>query len=203
MSENDKDNNEIEDIPDVDSEMGESTESEPEVHELLEDARAKADEHWDQLLRAQAELENMRRRVQRDVSNAHKFAIEKFVQELLPVKDSLEMALLAAEPAASEGEGADTGHREGIELTLKMLTAALEKSGLSEVNPLDQPFDPEFHQAMSMSETADKAPNTVLAVMQKGYLLHDRLVRPAMVVVSRAPAEAQAAESAVHIDEKT
>jgi molecular chaperone GrpE len=151
---------------------------------LLEDARAKADSHWDQLLRTQAEMENVRRRSERDLANAHKYALDRFVQELLPVKDSLELGI-----AAVTGEGEEFAKlKEGKELTLKMLSDALEKFGVKEVNPVDQPFDPELHQAMSAQESADKAPNTVLMVYQKGYLLNDRLVRPAMVVVSKAPA---------------
>lgn len=150
----------------------------------LEDARAKADEHWNQVLRAQAELENARRRAERDVENAHKFALEKFAGELLPVKDSLEMGL-----AAVEGEGDEklTKLREGTELTLKMLTAAMEKFGISEVNPQGEAFNPELHQAMTMQETGEVPANTVTAVMQKGYTLNERLLRPAMVMVAKAP----------------
>lgn len=162
--------------------------SEPPSHEeltlLLEDARAKADEHWDKLLRTNAELENARRRARQDVENAHKYALEKFALELLPVKDSLEMGLAAA---SGEGDGA-TQLREGTELTLKMLTAAMEKFGIKAVDPVGAPFNPEFHQAMAMQESAEHAPNTVMAVMQKGYQLNERLIRPAMVVVAKAAA---------------
>jgi molecular chaperone GrpE len=149
----------------------------------LEEARAKADEHWDQLLRIQAELENTRRRAERDVEQAHKFALEKFVGELLPVKDSLEMGL----QAASGDDETAVKLREGVELTLKMLSGALEKFGVQELNPEGESFNPEHHQAMTMQESGEVEPNTVMAVMQKGYLLNDRLVRPAMVVVSKAP----------------
>jgi len=149
---------------------------------LLEDARAKADEHWNQLLRLQAEMENTRRRARQDVENAHKFALEKFALELLPVKDSLEMGL-----AAADGDNeAVTQLKEGTELTLKMLVSVLEKFGIEAIDPTGETFDPERHQAMSMQESADHAPNTVMAVMQKGYQLNDRLLRPAMVVVSKA-----------------
>jgi len=169
--------------------------AEPEKHELqglLEDARAKADEHWNELLRARAELENMRRRATRDVENAHKYALDKFTQELLPVKDSLELAI-----AAISGDDEESAkHREGIELTLKMFGSVLEKFGIKEVNPVGEPFNPEHHQAMSMQESAETAPNTVLAVVQKGYLLNERLVRPAMVIVSRA------AQTGASVDEK-
>lgn len=163
----------------------------PEVKDLqllLEDARNKADEHWNQVLRVQAELENTRRRAERDVESAHKYALERFAQDLLPVKDSLELGLAAA------GEDAAMAKlREGTELTLKMLSQTLEKYGIQEVNPLGQPFNPELHQAMSMQESAEQAPNSVLLVMQKGYTLNERLIRPALVVVAKAPAAAAGA----------
>lgn len=156
-----------------------------ELHLMLEDARNKADEHWNQLLRQQAETENMRRRAERDVESAHKYALEKFALALLPVKDSLEMGL----SAATGGEGEVLSRlKEGTDLTLKMLSAALEKFGIKEVDPMGQPFNPEWHQAMTMQPSADHPANTVLAVMQKGYTLNERLLRPAMVVVSK-PAE--------------
>lgn len=150
----------------------------------LQDAQAKADQHWNQLLLARAEVENSRRRTERDVENAHKYALERFVRELLPVKDSLELGL-----AAAVGEGAELAKlREGMELTLKMLSAALEKFGVQEIDPKGSRFNPERHQAMAMQESATAEPNTVLTVYQKGYLLNDRLIRPAMVVVSAASA---------------
>jgi molecular chaperone GrpE len=167
-------------MPVEDAEGGEQA----NLQGLLEDARNKVDEHWNQLLRTQAELENLRRRAERDVENAHKFGLERFAQELLPVKDSLELGLSAS---TSEDE-AVVKLREGMELTLKMLSGAMEKFGIAEVNPVGAPFDPQQHQAMTMQESAEQPPNTVLAVMQKGYLLHDRLIRPAMVVVAKAPA---------------
>ncbi|MCF6210448.1 MAG: nucleotide exchange factor GrpE [Gammaproteobacteria bacterium] len=154
---------------------------------LLEDARSKADEHWDQVLRTNAELENLRRRAKQDVENAHKYALEKFAQELLPVKDSLEMGLAAANGETDAAE-AIKQLCEGTDLTLKMLSAAMEKSGIKEIDPVGETFNPEQHQAMSMQESEAHAPNTVMAVMQKGYQLNDRLIRPAMVVVSKAKA---------------
>ena len=154
-----------------------------ELTALLEDARGKADAHWDQVVRTQAEMDNLRKRSERDLANAHKFALERFASELLPVKDSLEMGL-----AAFTVENADPEKlKDGVELTLQMLTAAMEKSALTEVNPENERFNPDFHQAMSMQERADVEPNTVVTVVQKGYLLHDRLIRPAMVIVSKAP----------------
>lgn len=149
----------------------------------LEQARNKADENWNQVLRIQAEMENSRRRAAQDVEKAHKFALEKFANELLPVKDSLELGLAAS---VSDDE-AVAKLREGMDLTLKMLTACMEKFGIKEVAPLGETFNPEWHQAMTMQESVTHAPNTVIHVMQKGYLLNDRLMRPAMVVVSKAP----------------
>jgi molecular chaperone GrpE len=156
-----------------------------ELQALLTDARNKADEHWNQCLRLQAELENQRKRSERDVAQAHKFALEKFAAELLPVRDSLEMGVTAA----AEGSASVEHLREGSELTLKMLTSALEKYNINEINPINEKFNPEYHEAMSMQERADVAPNTVVTVVQKGYLLNDRLIRPAMVIVSRAAAQ--------------
>lgn len=152
---------------------------------LLEDARAKVDENWNLYLRSQAELDNVRRRSEKDLQNAHKFGLEKFANEMLPVKDSLELGLAAVEENSDE---AVEKLREGTELTLKMLSSALEKFGIKEINPMGEVFNPEQHQAMTMQESAEAAPNTVLIVMQKGYLLNERVMRPALVVVSKAPA---------------
>ncbi|MEA3242051.1 MAG: nucleotide exchange factor GrpE [Pseudomonadota bacterium] len=151
---------------------------------LLEDARNKADSHWDQCLRLQADIDNLRKRNERDLVNAHKFALEKFAVDLLPVKDSLEMGLAAA------GENTDVaGLKEGSELTLKILTAVMGKYNINEVNALNEIFNPEYHEAMSVQERADVKPNTVVTVVQKGYVLNDRLIRPAMVIVSKATQE--------------
>jgi len=168
--------------PEEQAEAGSAGNEHEDPVKLLQDARRQAEDHWDKLLRAQAELENVRRRAERDLESAHKYALERFAGELLPVKDSLELGL-----AAASGEAEDIARlREGIELTLKMLTTAMEKSGITEVDPLGEAFNPELHQAMSMQATADQAPNTVIAVMQKGYLLNERLLRPAMVMVAKA-----------------
>ncbi len=148
----------------------------------LEEARARADEYWQRILRLQADLENLRKRASRDVENAHKYGLDKFITDLLPVKDSLELGV-----AAAEAESDTDKIREGVELTLKMFKDVLAKHGVSEVDPLGEKFDPALHQAMSMVENAEVEPNTVLTVMQKGYLLNDRLIRPAMVMVSKAP----------------
>jgi molecular chaperone GrpE len=152
----------------------------------LEETKQKADENWNEYLRACAELENTKRRMQRDIENAHKYSVEKFVVELLPVKDSLELGL----DASKEQNGNIEKLVEGTELTLKMFNDAVGKFGVEVIDPIDQPFDPELHQAMSMQESHLKPANTVLAVMQKGYTLNGRLVRPAMVVVSKGSAKA-------------
>jgi len=145
----------------------------------LEAAQAKAAENWDQFIRAKAEMDNLRRRSAKDLENAHKYGIEKFVTELLPVMDSMSLGL-AVEDASAESL------REGMELTMNMLVKMMENLGIEEVDPLNEKFDAEKHQAMSMQPNADVEPNTVIAVMQKGYLLNDRLIRPAMVMVSKA-----------------
>jgi molecular chaperone GrpE len=153
-----------------------------ELQQMLEQSQAKAEEYWNQALRVQAEAENSRRRAERDVENAHKYALERFVNELLPVKDSLELG-----EAAARSEGVDLAKvREGLELTMKMLASAVAKFGVVELNPIGERFSAERHQAMAMQDAPDAAPNTVIAVYQKGYLLNDRLVRPAMVVVASA-----------------
>ncbi len=150
----------------------------PGLESQLRDLELKAQEHHDAWLRAKAETENVRRRAQADVDAARKFAVEKFAQELLPVKDSLELALAdqSSDPATL---------RAGVELTLKQLLSAFEKSRLTEVNPVGQRFDPNQHQAISMLES-DQEANTVVTVLQKGYLLADRVLRPAMVTVAKA-----------------
>lgn len=154
---------------------------EEETQRLLEEARNKADEHWDNLLRARAELENQRRRYERELEKARKYALEKFSQELLPVKDSLEMGLTAAQE-----DQADVGTlREGTELILKKFNEVTAQFGIEAVDPQGEPFNPDFHQAVSMQESEETAPNTVLTVVRKGYTLNDRLLRPAMVIVSK------------------
>lgn len=149
----------------------------------LDQALAKADEHWKLYLGAHAEMENLRKRTERDVQNAHKFALERFFGELLPVRDSLELGLAAADGAA------EVAHlRAGLELTLKQLAAAMEKSGTREVNPaVGVKFNPAEHEAMAMMPTDQQEPNTVAQVVQKGYQLNERLIRPAKVIVAQAP----------------
>jgi molecular chaperone GrpE len=155
----------------------------PSLEEMLKAAELQAEEHHDAWLRAKAETENIRRRAQDDIAKAGKFAAEKFAGELLAVKDSLEAALSNQEQDAA-------ALRSGVELTLRQLIAAFEKSSVKELNPLDEKFDPHQHQAISQVE-ADGEPNRVINVLQKGYALHDRILRPALVVVSKARSAAE------------
>ena len=159
-----------------------------EAEELIariKQAQSKADENWDIALRTKAEMENVRRRTEKEVSNARKYGIEKMINEILPVKDSMELGLKAAVDMDIEDEAVHK-IREGMELTLKMMNDALGKIGMSEISPQEgDAFTAEFHQAMSMQEIPGKQSNTIVAVMQKGYLLNERLVRPAMVMVAK------------------
>ena len=146
--------------------------------EALEALQAKADENWDRYLRAVAELENVRKRAARDVENAHKFALERFSRELVAVRDTLEMGLASVEGASIESL------IEGKEATLKLLTSVLQQFGIEEVDPAGEPFDPELHEAISMQPSDTAEPGSVLTVVQKGYTLNGRLLRPAMVIVA-------------------
>lgn len=150
------------------------------VAALLE-ARHQAETHWDTVLRTKAELENLRKRAQRDVENAHKYALERFLEELLPIRDSMELGVVAAREENVQVEQV----REGVELTLKMLTAALEKFGVEVIDPVGKAFNPEFHQAMSVQEVPGVDSGVVTSVMQKGFVLNGRLVRPALVMVAK------------------
>lgn len=147
----------------------------------VEELEQAVKEAKDQALRSAAEAQNARRRAEQDAEKARKFALEKFVKEMLPVVDSLEKAL----ESMSDDEAAKA-HVEGIEMTLKMQLDALNKSGVEQLDPHGQPFDPEYHQAVAMVPSPDAEPNSVIDVMQKGYTLNGRLVRPAMVAVSKA-----------------
>lgn len=159
-----------------------------EAEELIariKEVQAKADENWDIALRTKAEMENVRRRTEKEVSNARKFGAEKLVSEILPVKDSMELGLKAAIELDIEDEAVHK-IREGMELTLKMMDGAMTKMGVTEVAPAEgDAFNAEFHQAMSMQEVPGKDPNTIIAVVQKGYLLNERLIRAAMVMVAK------------------
>jgi molecular chaperone GrpE len=151
------------------------------IEDQLLKAQATIKEYWDQVLRMRAEIENNRKRAERDVQNAHKYALKGFVENLLPVIDSMEMGQAAA---ISENATLES-LRKGSELTRNMFAQVLERSGLQQINPLGEKFDPERHQAISMVEIEDAESNSVIEVMQKGFLLNDRLIRPAMVVVAK------------------
>ena len=158
----------------------EAVDSTPSLEEMIRQAELKAEEHHDAWLRAKAETENVRRRAQEDIAKASKFAIERFAGDLIAVKDSLEAALATETPSVDS-------LKSGTELTLKQLVAAFEKSGLKEVNPVGEKFDPNFHQAISVIESEQEA-NTVVTVLQKGYLVAERVLRPALVIVAKRKA---------------
>ena len=148
----------------------------------MEETRQKANENWDKAVRTQAEMENLKRRTQKDLEDAHKFALTGFAKELLPVFDSLVLGLQAA-----TGDSEDVKKfREGSELTIKQFEALFAKFNIVAIDPMGQPFNPEQHQAMLMQVVEGAEPNTVVNVFQKGYLLNGRLLRPAMVVVAKA-----------------
>lgn len=161
----------------------ESPNGEPADQSTLQAALAAAEqkslEHRDLYMRALAELDNVRKRAARDVEQAHKYAIDRFANDLIGVKDSLELGL------ASEASG--EALREGTEATVKLLSKAFEKAGVAEINPLGETFNPEFHEAMAMMPSTEHVPNTVSQVVQKGYVLNGRLLRPARVLVTREP----------------
>ena len=161
-------------------------EAEPSLEQQLEAIRTEAEKNHENFLLASAEAENIRKRAQNEIAQARKFAIEKFATELLSVRDSLELA--SATEIDSDDGGAMEKMREGLQLTLKQLDSVFEKFEISVIDPKGEKFNPDHHQAMAMVETEDLEPNHVVEVMQKGYLLKDRLLRPAMVVVSRAVA---------------
>jgi len=198
MSNNDTTQETPEEITEESVATESAVESESTEEDKLAQAEAKAEENWDLLMRSKAELDNLRRRHERDIANAHKYALEKFTSELLPIIDSLEMGAIAA---ASEGATLEQV-KEGTELTLKMLLNTIDKFGITAVHPEGEPFNPEFHQAMSMLESPEHDPNTVMTVMQKGYTLNERLLRPAMVVVSKVAAAKDDSSSATNIDEE-
>jgi len=150
----------------------------PSLEELLKAAELKAQEHYDSWMYAKAEGENIRRRAAEDVSKAQKFAVERFSNEMLAVKDSLE-AGLAVETATVES------FKSGMELTLKQLSSVFEKFNITEINPVGEKLDPHKHQAISMIPS-DQPANTVVTVMQKGYALNERVLRPALVLVAQA-----------------
>lgn len=168
----------------IENEAAEVLEASPEdLGRLLEGARSKADDNWNKLLRLRAEMDNLKKRHERELENAHKYALDNFVRELLQIWDSLELG-----HSAAQHDGTDVAKlREGTELTLKLFTDVMGKFGVESIDPAGEPFNPEFHQAMSMQPREDMEPNHVAIVVQKGCSLNGRLVRPAMVIVSQAP----------------
>ena len=191
MSAQNQDNNEsteplteesVQEVQEDEASLASPEKSADSLEAQLEDAQAKASENWDHYLRAKAEMDNLRRRNTKDVESAHKYGTEKLVNELLPVFDSMGMGL-AIEDASAESL------REGMEMTMNMLKKMMGNIGIEEIDPLNEKFDADKHQAMTMQPSADVEPNTVIAVMQKGYALNGRLIRPAMVMVSKAVEE--------------
>jgi len=166
---------------DLDVAPGDVQEDGKDIEATLAELTAKADDNWDRYLRASAEVENVRKRAIRDVEHARKFALENFARELLAVKDSLEMGLTAGQSADAESLVA------GSEATLKLLATTLERFGITELDPEGEPFDPEMHEAMTVQPAADIEPGSVLTVIQKGYSLNGRLLRPARVIVAAEP----------------
>lgn len=168
--------------PNVGNNTGTENNNEPLSYEKLEqqllEMETKNAENFDKFVRTQAEMENLRRRMQRDLEAAHKYSIEKMARELLPILDSLERSLEHEHPDAK-------ALAEGIKMTLSMFHSMLSKFQIQEVNPLNNTFDPKLHEAMSTQVDEKVTPGTVLQVLQKGYLLHDRLLRPALVIVAK------------------
>ncbi|MDF1684753.1 MAG: nucleotide exchange factor GrpE [Legionellaceae bacterium] len=149
------------------------------LEQKLTDAEQKVHENWEKVVRITAEMDNLRRRSERDVSNAHRYGLEKFIKTLLPVVDSLEQAELLAEKQG------DSAMHEGIQLTMKLLVDMLGKSNVEQMNPVGDVFNPELHEAMTMQASPEATPNTVLTVFQKGYKLNDRVIRAARVIVAK------------------
>lgn len=152
------------------------------LSEALANAKAEMERHREEVLRARAEIDNARKRAQREVEAAHKFGVERLVEALIPVKDSLDLGLEAARTATDINS-----LQEGMALTAQMFQSALEKMAVVAVDPTGSRFDPEKHQAMMMEASAEAEAGTVLRVLQRGYTLHDRVIRPAMVVVAKVP----------------
>ena len=167
----------------ADSSVADDSEGAREVDQLAQ-LEAEIEKYKDVALRAEAEMQNLRRRAERDVRNAHKFGAERLLQNLLPVLDSLEKAIETSEAA---GQEEDDPQLEGIKLCSKLFIDVLIKEGIEALDPQGEPFDPNLHEALSMIENPDLEPNSVMTVIQKGYRLNERLVRPAKVMVSKAP----------------
>lgn len=154
------------------------------LQQALAEAEERARGHWEQYLRAVAELDNVRKRAQRDIEAANRYGLEKFAAELLPVRDSLELAVQSADQVEIDARSL----KQGQEATLQLLAKALERLGVAPIDPVGEPFDPTRHEAMLAQESATAKPNTVLQVVQTGYELNGRVIRPARVIVAKAPA---------------
>jgi len=166
-------------VEDKDVEQATTDEQSDDLQTQLEEAQQSAKDNWDKVLRAQAEMENLKRRNAKDLENAHKFALDGFVKALLEVKDSLTMGL----KTANEEKATIEHIIEGLEMTDKVFLSTMEKFGVETINPKGEPFNPEFHEAVTMLPMPDQKSNSVLEVVQIGFSLNGRLVRPAMVVV--------------------
>ncbi len=177
MEQNDT-NPQVEPLAEPQPATANTTEVMPSLEEMLKAAELKAQEHYDAWMYAKAEGENIRRRAVEDVSKAHKFAVERFANEMLAVKDSLDAGL------AVQTENIES-FKSGMELTLKQLSSVFERFNISEINPVGEKLDPHKHQAIGMLES-DQPANTVVSVMQKGYTLNDRVLRPALVMVAKS-----------------
>ncbi len=164
-------------VPEAAGPTGDEGES---LEQQLEKAQQTIKDYWDQMMRLRAEIDNNRKRAERDIENAHKYAIRNFIENLLPIVDSMEMGQVAAAADNATLESI----REGSALTMNMFMQVMENSGLQQIDPLGEKFDPERHQAISMIAAEDAESGSVIEVMQKGFMLNDRLVRPAMVVVA-------------------
>lgn len=189
----------------AESDSAETSTALQEAEDALEAAQAEIEALKDQALRAAAETENVRKRADRSIENAHKYALERFVGDLLPAVDSFERAVTAAREVKSTAGDAVDAVAEGVELSLKLLVEAMERQGIEVVDPLGAPFDPKLHEAMTMVENAEAEPGTVIEVFQKGYTVNGRLTRPARVIVAREPTpEPEASDEAAETtDEET
>ena len=176
--------NEAENTVEQSADSSVADDSEGREVDQLAQLEAEVEKYKDVALRAEAEMQNLRRRAERDVQNAHKFGTERLLQNLLPVLDSLEKAIETSEAA---GQAEDDPQLEGIKLCSKLFIDVLTKEGIEALDPQGEPFDPNLHEALSMIENPDLEPNSVMTVIQKGYRLNERLVRPAKVMVSKAP----------------
>lgn len=169
-----------------------------ELQKQLKQAQKTAEENWDKAVRAKAEMENLKRRTQKDLENAHKYGLEKFAKELLSVIDSLELGI----QASTSDDPEVVALKQGSEFTIKQFEAVFAKFNIEALSPEGEVFNPELHQAMTMLPSADVAPNTVLNVFQKGYVLNGRLIRPAMVVVSQAAKPSDDSGDSINLDEQ-